>query len=65
MTIMTEALKASLGDYDAIGFTLTEPDTRYLELKFMGKHVDYFHTDRATIAGIREACQEYLKRNEF
>ena len=62
--IMTEALKAALGDYDHIGFVLTEQDDHFLELRFMGKHVGYFSSAGATIAGIREACQKHLKRNE-
>ena len=67
-TIMTESLRASLGDYDHIGFTLDHVGDDYrefLELKFQGKHVGFFNPLKIKKAGIREACQEYLRRNEF
>lgn len=65
MTLMQEVLNASLGDYSHIGFTLHELDDHFLELRFMGKHVGYFSSVGATIAGIHEACQIYLRAHEF
>ena len=61
---MQETMKACLGDYDHIGFTLIENE-HFLDLCFMGKHVGYFSSVGATVQGIREACQEYLRREEF
>ena len=60
-----EVFKACLGDYDHIGFKMTQLDDHFLELFFMGKHVAYFSAQGATVAGIRQACQEYLNRYEF
>lgn len=63
--MLQEVLKACLGDYDYIGFALAEFDDHLLELRFMGKHVAWFSSAGATVEGVRQACQQYLRENEF
>ena len=64
-TMLKEVLAACLGDYDHIGFKLSELDDHLLELSFMGRRVALFSSTGATVAAVRQACQEYLREHEF
>lgn len=63
--MLETVLAACLGDYTHLGFTLSEIDDHTLELRFMGKHVGYFVSTGATEAGVKEACQVYLRGHEL
>jgi hypothetical protein len=63
---MLEQILANwLGDYQYIGFTLSQVDDHVLELRFMGKKVGLFSSIGATEQRIRQTCQRYLREHEY
>jgi len=62
--MLKEVLAACLGDYYNVGFTLEEIDDHSLELRFKDNTIGHFSSVGATVAGVREACQDYLTKLE-
>ncbi len=55
---------AALGDYQAKGFRLVEPDDHVLRLYYRDELVGVLSQTAASIPLIREVCQDYLDERQ-
>ena len=56
-------LKAALGNWGELGFSLTEIDSDFAQLKFKDTTIGYYNQTKLTVETLQRDCQSYWNEN--